>query len=168
MAIHLYYGDGKGKTTAAVGLAIRALGHGKKVVFVSFLKRGDSGEVAILKKLGAEVLAKKAGKSFRVSDMSEEEIEENRRICNENLKKAGEKDFDILILDELCAALRHGLLDEDTAKRVVLLGQDKREVIVTGRRPAQWLLDYSDYITEMKCERHIINKGIPAREGIEF
>ena len=168
MAIQLYHGDGKGKTTAAMGLAARALGHGRRVVIVQFLKRGDSGEVVTLKRLGATFFFGKAGDSFRVADMTKSEKDENRQICDINIQSALESAADVLILDELCAALEHGLIDENLAKQAVLMGLGCTEVIVTGRRPQQWIIDAADYITEMNCERHIHDRGVAAREGIEY
>ncbi len=166
--LHLYYGEGKGKTTAAVGLSSRALGHGKKVLIVFFLKSGKSGEVSALERLGATVLYGKVGESFRVSDMSEDEIEENRKIVSHNLMKALSTECDILVLDELCAACENELLDEDQIQGIL----DKRaagtEIIITGRKPAEWMMEEADYITHMECDRHPHYKGLSAREGIEY
>ncbi len=168
MAIHLYYGDGKGKTTAAVGLCIRAIGHGKRVCVVQFLKRGDSGEVAVLKKLGATVYAGKAGSAIRVSDMTHDELLENSGIIKKNLECAKEGEYDIILLDELAAALEHKLLDEALLKEILSEKRSDREIIITGRRPPKWLFDIADYITEMKKVRHIYDDGVAAREGIEY
>ncbi len=164
--IHLYYGEGKGKTTAAMGLAARGLGHDKKVVIVQFLKRGDSGEIASLKKLGAKVFSGKVGDHFRVSDMTEDEKEKNRIISGDNLSSALACDCDILILDEFCAAIEGGMIDEDIARKALL--KNDAEIVITGRRPPNCIMEAADYITEMRCERHIHDKGISAREGIEY
>ena len=189
MAIHLYYGDGKGKTTAAMGLAARTLGHDKRVVIVQFLKSGKSGEISSLEKLGARVYAGKAGSSYKVSDLTAGELAENRRIIDKNLDAALREEYDVIILDELCAALRYGLVDEELLKPAILsckatyseIGKEatqmygssanapkEKEAVITGRNPQQWLLDIADYITEMKCERHIHDRGVSAREGIEY
>jgi cob(I)alamin adenosyltransferase len=186
--IHLYFGDGKGKTTAAMGLALRAIGHGKRVAVVQFLKNGKSGELAPLKLLGAFVLSGEPGTKF-YKNMSKAEREETRHLNNENLKKALAFPCDVLILDEACAACRLGMVDEDLLRDYVLgtkgwrdsefntasEGEDVPdnlrnipEVVLTGREPAQWMLDAADYITEMKAERHPYEHGVRAREGIEF
>ncbi|MDO4803601.1 MAG: cob(I)yrinic acid a,c-diamide adenosyltransferase [Lachnospiraceae bacterium] len=116
--IHLYYGDGKGKTTAAMGLALRALGHGMKVVVVQFLKNGKSGELIPLVELGAKVFSGKPQTKF-FREMSEAEREEARQVNNENLRKALSIPCDLLILDEACAACRLGMVDEDLLRSYV-------------------------------------------------
>ena len=185
--IHLYCGDGKGKTTAAMGLALRAIGHGKRVAIVQFLKNGKSGELAPLKLLGAFVLSGKPETKF-YKNMSRAERDETRHLNDENLKKALAFPCDVLILDEACAACRLGMVDEnllrdyltgtkgrrDSASRTSEAEEfeyDERnvpEIILTGREPAQWMIDAADYITEMKAERHPYEHGVRAREGIEF
>ena len=101
--VHLYCGEGKGKTTAAMGLALRALGHGEAVVIVQFLKGGETGELAGLRKLGAVILRGKAGQKFAFQ-MNEAEKAETRALQTENLQKALALPCDLLILDEACAA----------------------------------------------------------------
>ena len=108
--VHLYCGEGKGKTTAAMGLALRALGHGEAVVIVQFLKGGETGELAGLRKLGAVILRGKAGQKFAFQ-MNEAEKAETRALQTENLQKALALPCDLLILDEACAACRLGLVD---------------------------------------------------------
>ena len=98
--LHLYYGDGKGKTTAAMGLALRAMGSGKRVVILQFLKGGKSGEVPLLEQLGAKVYRGKAGQKF-VFQMNEAEKEATRQLQNANLTVAMAAPADLLILDDL-------------------------------------------------------------------
>ena len=98
--LHLYYGDGKGKTTAAMGLALRAMGSGKRVVILQFLKGGKSGEVPLLEQLGAKVYRGKAGQKFGVQ-MNEAEKEATRQLQNANLTAAMADPADLLILDDL-------------------------------------------------------------------
>ena len=165
--VHLYSGAGKGKTTAAMGLAIRAIGRGKTVMIVQFLKDGTSGELEPLRTLGAAVLAGPPGTKF-VSRMSEAELRETRDWNDQNMRQAIEADCDLLILDELCAARRHNLVDADMAKSAVLDRPRSREVVITGRDPEPWMLEAADYSTEMVCHRHPFLEGIAAREGIEY
>ena len=165
--VHLYCGEGKGKTTAAMGLALRALGHGEAVVIVQFLKGGETGELAGLRKLGAVILRGKAGKKFAFQ-MNEAEKAETRALQTENLQKALALPCDLLILDEACAACRLGLVDETVLKKAVLQKPAQREVVLTGREPADWMLAAADYCTEMQCRRHPYEKGIAAREGVEY
>ena len=144
--LHLYYGDGKGKTTAAMGLALRAMGSGKRVVILQFLKGGKSGEVPLLEQLGAKVYRGKAGQKF-VFQMNEAEKEATRQLQNANLTAAMADPADLLILDEAGSAW---------------------ECVLTAHAAPQWMLDAADYATEMKCHRHPYQRGISARQGIEY
>ena len=110
--LHLYYGDGKGKTTAAMGLALRALGSGKTVVIVQFLKGGKSGEVPLLEQLGAKIYRGKAGQKF-VFQMNDAEKAATRQLQNENLRAAMAQPADLLILDEAGSAWELDMVDKD-------------------------------------------------------
>lgn len=165
--VHLYWGDGKGKTTAAMGLALRYLGAGKKVVVVQFLKGRPSGEIPVLCSLGAEIFRGKAGEKFTFQ-MSEEELVQTRRLQTEQLRAALERSCDLLVLDEACAAWNTGTVDQKLLQAAVLERPVGREVVLTGRNPPEWMLDAADYSTEMRCCRHPYERGVPAREGAEF
>jgi cob(I)alamin adenosyltransferase len=165
--VHLYWGEGKGKTTAAMGLALRSLGAGRKVVVVQFLKGGPSGEIPLLEQLGARVLRGKAGQKFTFQ-MSEAEKAETKALQTENLRRALALEADLLVLDEACAAWQKDLVGRDLLEQAVLNRPQGREVALTGREPPDWLWEAADYITEMKCHRHPFEKGISAREGVEF
>jgi cob(I)alamin adenosyltransferase len=165
--VHLYWGDGKGKTTAAMGVALRALAAGKKVVIVQFLKGRESGEVKMLSQLGAKIYRGKSGQKF-VFQMTQQEKAETRKTQEENLLAALSQPADLLILDEACAALKLGMVDETLLKRVVLEKPEEQELILTGRDPADWMEEAADYSTEMHCWRHPYEKGIAAREGVEY
>lgn len=162
--LHLYFGSGKGKTTAAAGLALRALGHGKKVVVVQFLKDGTSGEIEPLRRLGAAVFACPNAKFTWL--MTPQEKAAALAHNTQTLETALQMPCDLLILDEACAALRAGLLPEALLQKAVL--NAPYEVVLTGRDPADWMLQSADYITEFTARRHPYEKGIPAREGIEY
>ena len=165
--VHLYWGDGKGKTTAAMGVALRALAAGKKVVIVQFLKGRESGEVKMLSQLGAKIYRGKSGQKF-VFQMTEQEKAETRKTQEENLLAALSQPADLLILDEACAALKLGMMDEALLKRVVLEKPEEQELILTGREPEDWMGEAADYSTEMHCWKHPYEKGIAAREGVEY
>ena len=109
--LHLYYGDGKGKTTAAMGLALRALGSGKRVVIVQFLKGGQSGEIPLLEQLGAVVYRGKAGQKF-VFQMNEAEKAATRDLQNKNLAAALAQPCDMLVLDEAGSAWELDMVDK--------------------------------------------------------
>lgn len=162
--LHLYFGSGKGKTTAAAGLALRALGHGKKVVIVQFLKDGTSGEIEPLRQLGAAVFACPNAKFTWL--MTPQEKADSLAHNTKTLENALQMPCDLLILDEACAALRAGLLPETLLQKAVL--NAPYETVLTGRDPADWMLQSADYITEFTARRHPYEKGIPAREGIEY
>ena len=165
--IHLYWGDGKGKTTAAMGLALRALAAGRRVAVVQFLKGRPSGEVPLLTGLGAKIYRGKAGEKF-VFQMTEAEKQAARRAQDAHLLAALEEDADLLILDEACAAWQLGMVDEALLRRAVLEKSATQEVVLTGRSPAPWMREAADYCTEMRCCRHPFHQGVPAREGVEY
>ena len=168
--IHLYTGDGKGKTTAAMGLALRALGRGKRVVCAQFLKGGKSGEILALEKLEGFTRVPTPAQVKFVFQMTKEEKADCAKDCArmlfEAVKDAG--DADVLVLDEICAALTLGML----AQREVLEALDalsaRAEIVLTGRDAPAWLSARADYISEIRAVRHPYAQGVPAREGIEF
>lgn len=165
--VHLYCGEGKGKTTAAMGLALRALGAGRRVVIVQFLKGRQSGEIPLLRSLGAQIFRGKAGTKFSFQ-MSEEEKTKTRALQTENLRQALACECGLLVLDEACSAWQTGLVDQELLQKAVLERPEGREVALTGRNPPEWMREAADYITEMKCHRHPFEKGVPARQGVEF
>lgn len=165
--IHLYWGDGKGKTTAAMGVAMRALAAEKKVVIVQFLKGQKSGEITLLTQLGAQIYRGKAGHKF-VFQMTEEEKAETRKLQEENLLAALQQSADLLILDEVCAAVQLKMIDESFLKKIILEKPEEQELILTGRNPTDWMMEIADYCTEMHCWRHPYERGIAARKGVEY
>ena len=165
--VHLYWGEGKGKTTAAMGLALRALGQGARVVIVQFLKGADTGEVPLLRQLGAEIYRGKAGQKF-VFQMDEAEKAATRRLQDQNLAAALARPADLLVLDEACAAWELDMVDHGLLERAVRNRPAGQEVVLTGRHPAPWMEELADYSTEMHCWRHPYEKGIQARKGVEF
>ena len=165
--LHLYWGNGKGKTTAAMGLALRALGHGRRVTIVQILKDGTSGEIAPLRAAGAKVYACPNAKFTWL--MTEEDKAEARAASSQALSTALAEPFGLLVLDEACAALQSGILDENLLRKATTLAKtDGREVAVTGRTPPVWLVEAADYSTEMVPHKHPYTQGIAAREGIEY
>lgn len=171
--IHLYCGDGKGKTTAALGLSLRAAGRGRRVLVARFLKTEDSGEVAALSQVsGIRLLpcSKRFGFSW---NMTEKERQEARAYYGEMLEEAwkmavGGAGYDLLILDEIVAAVNLGFVEETRLIALLKAKPFGLEVVLTGRGPSQALADCADYITEMVMRRHPYEKGIQAREGIEY
>ena len=164
--LHLYWGNGKGKTTAAMGLALRALGHGRRVVIVQFLKDGTSGEIAPLRAAGAAVYACPNAKFTWLMDEADKAAA--REASALALGQALAEPFDLLVLDEACAALKSSILDEALLRRAVAFAKNGREVVLTGRDPAPWLQEAADYSTEMRAHRHPYADGVAAREGVEY
>lgn len=166
--IHLYCGDGKGKTTAAMGLCMRAAGAGLQVVVVQFLKNGDSSELSILSAhKNVTVLAGKGGDKFTCR-MTDTEKAAARTIHDKNLDAALAIPCDLLLLDEAAAACRLGLVDEKKVKALCQNKPPRLELVLTGRNPPDFMVQAADYITEMRCVRHPYQQGIGARKGIEF
>lgn len=169
--VHLYWGDGKGKTTAAMGLALRALGQGKRVLVFQFLKNGDSGEVAPLRRLGAEVYAGHTGKKF-VFQMTAEERElaktDQLFYLMEALKRVEEWQPDMIVLDEAGSACALGMADETLLRRFWDAKPESAELVLTGHTPPEWMFGAADYCTEMRCCAHPYKQGVPARRGIEY
>jgi cob(I)alamin adenosyltransferase len=165
--VHLYCGDGKGKTTAAMGLAVRALGSGMTVTVVQFLKSGDSGELEPLRRLGARIFSGRAPIKF-VSQMTTEERAEAKVLQTGNLRAALELSCDLLILDEACAAWSLDMVDRPLLRQAVLQRPVHREIVLTGRDPADWMREAADYCTEMCCRAHPYQNGLSARRGIEY
>ena len=168
--IHLYHGHGKGKTTAATGLAVRAAGSGMRVLFVQFFKDGSSSEVGVLSSLpGVEVLIPKVWYG-RYKRMTEEQMEETRQ-CYTSLMhdiEEGAGEYDLIVLDEAVSAYNYGMFDHDSFLEMLRDRKDTVEIVLTGRDPAQELWDIADYVTEMKKEKHPFDNGVIARKGIEF
>lgn len=169
--LHIYCGDGKGKTTAAIGLAVRGSGAGMRVRFVQLMKGAYTSELSILENIpGLELRRCDRDYGF-YKGMSGQDKTDIMRCHNELLEFAFSGDDnkpEMIVLDEFCAAYAYGLLDKALAERLVLENKDRAEVILTGRAPAKIFTAAADYISEISCERHPYERGIPARKGVEF
>lgn len=171
--IHIYHGDGKGKTTAAVGLAVRAAGAGMQVCFTQFMKTGTSSELRILQSIkNMELITVINSYGFTWKMTLEDKVhlkEDNNRVLDELIDATRKSRYQVLILDELLSAYQNELLDRQKIITLMELAKEHTtELVLTGRNPAQEILDRADYITEMVCIRHPYEKGINARTGIEF
>ena len=168
--IHIYCGDGKGKTTASAGLAVRAAGAGKKVLFVQFLKNGNSAELAPLQTLGirTRVCGKKHGFIWTMSEEEKACAAADYTALLREAFEAAREGVDLLILDEAVGAAGCGMIPEDELIRLLKERPEGLEVVLTGRDPSEALQAEADYITEMKKIRHPFDKGIDARRGIEY
>ena len=169
--IQLYEGNGKGKTTAAVGAAVRMAGSGGKVLFCQFLKSGTSAELSVLRQIPQiQVLevAKSFGFTFRMTEeVKREAADFYRNYFKEAVRIAEEQQMQMLVLDEFVDACVLGFLDTDEA----LASLEKREyceVILTGHNPTEEITNIADYHTFFEMKKHPYQEGIAARSGIEF
>ena len=168
--IQIYCGEGKGKTSAAAGAAIRAAGQGLQVYFIQFMKGNESGEITILEKLEG-ITVKRLRKEYPFyKDMNAQEREAITKEHNELLNGLMEIDDDentMMILDELTYPVKYHLINEEAVRRF-LKEKRKTELIITGRDPWEEVLNMASCITECKKIRHHFDQGIPARRGIEY
>lgn len=167
--IHVYTGDGKGKTTAAVGLSVRAKGAGRRVLFAQFMKGGVSSELSMLTALGITVLHRPASRKF-VYKMDDEEKRKFRDVQTQLLAEARgmAPEYDLLVMDEILSALTTGMVDLEAATAFLDGKPPALEVALTGRNPPQAILDRADYISEIQCRRHPYERGVGSRKGIEY
>ena len=170
--LHLYTGEGKGKTTAAMGWALRALGQGRHVLIAQFMKTGRSGELAALKQLnGAHVYeAPPIGKfTFRMTPQEREAAcEQQARALNELCELIDRERPGLTVLDELALTAQRGLVSEADMWRLIERGLSCGEVVVTGRYAPESLQERADYVSEIVKRRHPYDVGVHARSGIEF
>jgi len=170
--IHVYTGEGKGKTTAAFGLAMRAAGHGKKVLILQFLKSRvkNSGEVAAAKKLGIKTIKFKGQTTplfdsrVKLSELGDS-IKKSIAI---SIKEIKSNLYDLIIMDEFNALLSSGFANVEDVKRMIEVKPDRLELVFTGRGAPKELIELADYVTEMRIIKHPFKKGVKARKGIEF
>jgi len=167
--IHIYCGNGKGKTTCSMGLIIRALGSGKKVLLHQFLKNNRSSERKILNSL--ENLTVIPGKEYDkfTFQMNKEELEQVREtgdaVLSDIVSKAS--DYDMVVMDEAVYAIDSGLLSEDNMIEFLQNKPESLEVVLTGRNPSDRLIGMADYVSEICKRKHPFDAGISARLGIE-
>lgn len=170
--VHIYTGDGKGKTTAAVGLGVRACGRGLRVLMVQFLKGAETGEIHSLKMLEPGFVLHRAEEIKKFTwNMNEAELRRAAEIQQGILNYAADAsltgNWDIIILDEVMGALATGMLKLGDIIRFIEEKPGGLELVLTGRNAPPELLALADYISEIKALRHPMEKGIPARIGIE-
>ncbi|BFK82089.1 cob(I)yrinic acid a,c-diamide adenosyltransferase [Clostridium baratii] len=171
--IHIYCGDGKGKTTAAMGLGMRAAGRRKKVLLTQFLKSNKTGELNSIEKLSEffHVVKGVPAKKFVWNMNEEEKLEVKKEHTNrfrEVTKKAIEEEYDLLILDEIIATINRDFVMLSEVIDFLNNKPTGLEVVMTGRNPKEELIELADYVSEIKAIKHPYNKGIKSRVGIEI
>jgi len=169
--IQIYTGDGKGKTTAAFGLAIRAVGHGFRVYIIQFMKgKDDTGELGGLKRLMPECQIEHFGGLGWVhkGELQEDHLQEARKgfLKAQEVVLSGE--WDIVILDEIINALWFGLISENDVLELLSKKPSHVELVLTGRNASPALIEKADLVTEMVQKKHPFEQGVMARQGIEY
>lgn len=172
--MHLYIGNGKGKTTAVTGLAVRALGHGFSVLFAQFLKNTQTGEKKILEGFGEKLLFFRPAQRYSAFlwDMNDEQLARTKEDIQLGWEKLNQKIqtglWDLVVLDEILDCIQFGLLGEEDVLKAIAKRPGKTEIVLTGRNASQAFCDLADYISVIEAVKHPYVKGIPARRGIEF
>ncbi|OPJ63053.1 Cob(I)yrinic acid a,c-diamide adenosyltransferase [Clostridium oryzae] len=171
--VQVYTGNGKGKTTAAFGLAIRAVGDGMKVYIVQFLKTSPTGEVEAIKKLADNIkvfrFEKKRGFFWTLNDEEKTELKKEVQKAYEFVQQVIENEkCDILILDEIMGAITNKLLTETQVLELIEKKPLTMELVLTGRNVPEAIAKKADLITEMKDIKHYMNEGVTARKGVEY
>ncbi|MBI2191554.1 MAG: cob(I)yrinic acid a,c-diamide adenosyltransferase [Planctomycetes bacterium] len=169
--ILLFTGDGKGKTTAALGLAARASGHGLRALVVQFIKSDPStGEMETFRRLGG-VEIQQTGLGF-VPPPTSPHFSEHRAAAERGLALASEAlssgRYDLLVLDEVCNAVARGLLEEARVIQAIRQAGPATCVVMTGRGATEGLVSLADTVTEMRCVKHAYHAGVSAQKGVEF
>lgn len=167
--IHIYCGDGKGKTTAAAGLAIRCAGGGGRVLFYQFLKGSGSGERKILNRTNGVTVVPVPDNLKFVWNMNDAEKEQMRNYYSQKFEAicAAVSDYDMLILDEIIPALKYDFVSIDRLMRFLREKPAGLEMVLTGREPDERLVELADYVTEMRKIKHPYDRGIGMRRYIE-
>ena len=170
--VHVYCGDGKGKTTASIWLCVRAAGRGKQVVIARFLKTDDSGEVAVLKQIpGISVLPceKTFGFFFQMTEEDKKEaLVYYSGLLEKAFQTASGMEDGLLVLDEIMAACNYKLVSEERLLELLKGRPENLEVVLTGRNPSEAVKEAADYISEIQKVKHPFDSGVAAREGIEY
>lgn len=170
--IHIYYGDGKGKTTAAIGLAVRAAGSNMKVLVVQFLKTEFSGERNLLGNIdNVTLLTCPLELKFTV-DMTDAERQQAAVLFRSMFERSAatslSERYDMIVLDEIFDVMNEGMLNAAEVYEFITNAPNSIEIVMTGHNPSERFLAEADYVTEMKKIKHPYDKGITGRIGIEF
>jgi cob(I)alamin adenosyltransferase len=167
--VQIYTGDGKGKTTAALGLSLRAAGRGLKVFIAQFAKGVFYGELEALKRFAPQITLKQYGRNTFIH---EEPTEEDWRLAREGWKEVRavleRGEHDLLILDEIGIALHYRLVSLEEVRQLMGGKPESVELVLTGRKIPEALYDLADLVTEMREIKHYYSAGVQARKGIEF
>ncbi len=166
--VQVYTGDGKGKTTAAMGQAIRALGHGQRVLVVQFLKGRPTGEIDILRGMDNVTVQRYGSSKFVCGDPTPEDM----ALAKEGFEKAVEAvmsgGYDLVILDEINILVNYKMLEVDQVLRLIKERPEGVELILTGRNAHPQVVDAADLVSEVSAVKHYYKEGVGARPGVEY
>ena len=166
--VHIYTGNGKGKTTAALGLAIRAAGAGLRVFLAQFIKGRQYSELNALERLADLIIVEQYGLPRFINGKPSEPDIEAAQYGLERVKSSMLSGrFDMIIIDEGNVAVNYGLLSRQDLINLIDMKPENLELVITGRDALPEIIDKADLVTEMKAVKHYFNKGVDARVGIE-
>jgi cob(I)alamin adenosyltransferase len=165
--VHVYTGNGKGKTTAAIGLAVRAAGRNLKVAFVQFIKGVQTGERIFMENYKAFDIVQLNAGNYRSKSQEQLRNEAQKTLSYAEKVITGDE-YDMVILDEICVALHENLISVQQVLDLLDKKPQRLELVLTGRNAPQELIERADLVTEMHMIKHPYNEGIVARQGIEF
>ena len=166
--VQVYTGDGKGKTTAALGLALRAAGAGLRVYFGQFIKNADYSEIKALARFADCITVRQFGRGcFLLTEPAPEDRAAARRALEGLSEALTSGDYDLVIADEANVAVALGLIEPDDLVSLIDLRPEQVELVLTGRGAPDAVLARADLVTEMRCVRHYYDRGVLARPGIE-
>ncbi len=170
--IHIYTGNGKGKTTAALGLCLRGAGYGMRSIFIQLMKGRDTGELNSVKMLNSLITIEQYGSPKLLLDNNPEIFTEHKTEAMKGYERAKkiltDNSFQIVVLDEIFNLLNFGLFDLQMVIELIEKKPEPVELILTGRGAPDELINRADLVTEMRDVKHYFAKGVNAREGIEF
>ncbi|MBP7926400.1 MAG: cob(I)yrinic acid a,c-diamide adenosyltransferase [Desulfobulbus sp.] len=166
--VQVYTGDGKGKTTAALGLALRAAGAGLRVYFGQFIKNADYSEIKALARFADCITVRQFGRGcFLLTEPAPEDRAAARRALDAIGLALVSGDYDLVIADEANVAVALGLIEPDDLVALIDQRPEQVELVLTGRGAPDAVLARADLVTEMRCVRHYYDRGVLARQGIE-
>jgi len=166
--VHILTGNGKGKTTAALGLSIRAAGAGMKVYFAQFIKKGDYSEIRALRRFADQITVRQFGLGrFTDHNPTPEDIQSAHNGLEQIKQVMATEHYDLMILDEANVAVKFGLLVVHDLLNLITHKPYDLELVITGRYASPRVIDMADIVTEMKPIKHYYLKGVEARVGIE-
>lgn len=166
--LQVFTGDGKGKTTAAIGQCIRALGHKQRVCFIQCVKSGSYGEHTMFDSLGPQMEFHQFGKGFTNKGNKIEHAEEARKAFDYISTVLRSNSFDLVVLDEFTYPISYEYLELESVLTVLTMGRENQNVIITGRNAHPKLRALADMVSVIESEKHHYQSGVVAQIGVEF